>query len=448
MAIRARIPDSVVCIRSGGTAPVLARYGDRIVALVLVTFLLVFPKGGVKVGGIPVTWGYLLLGASTLPFLVQLAYGARMRLARPRLVLAASLLPFQFVVWGTLLLHGTSGLGFAVSLVVSFFFIPLALLLALGVYLDRMELGPLFRMLRTGILLIAAYGIFLFIFRLKTGHFIEIPYLTVNAGDVGGLEDKYIDRGGIFKLISTYNNGNIYGVSMLLLLPLYGWLERSRVRQGIVKASLLLTLSRTVWVGLVVYEVLQRVYVKRVSAKALALLCVALLTLGLGVVYALSLMDRNMSFLFDRNLGGRLGQLGALETARVLPNAPFETIYEIVYLSVMESFGILGLAAFLVAMATPVALQFLRAIPYGGSAYKRSLATGLLTYLVVAMSDGALLLIPVMVFYWFVVSLLVSDNPSFAGRSLAIGEVEARGGEGATAPAAGAHPISGNLSWR
>jgi hypothetical protein len=189
------------------------------------------------------------------------------------------------------------------------------------------------------------------------------------------------------------------------------------MRKGIVKASLLLTLSRTVWVGLVVYEVLQRVYVKRVSAKALALLFVALLALGLGIAYAMSLMDRDVSFLFDRNLGGRVGQLGALETARVLPNAPFETIYEIVYLSVMESFGILGLAAFLVAMATPVALQFLRAIPYGRSAYKRNLATGLLTYLVIAMSDGALLLIPVMVFYWFVVSLLVSDNSSFAGLS-------------------------------
>jgi hypothetical protein len=413
MASRTRESEERQPARWGGSTSLPIRLG----AFILVTFLLVFPKGGVKFGGIPVTWGYILLGLSTLPFLLQLAHGARMRLAAPRLTVAAALLPFQFIVWATLLLHGTTGMGFAVSLVVSFFFIPLALVIALGVYLDRMDLGPLFRMLRVGILLVAAYGIFLFIYKLKTGSFIEIPYLTVNAGDVGGLEDKYIDRGGIFKLISTYNNGNIYGVSMLILLPLYGWLEKSRVRQGIVKASLLLTLSRTVWVGLVVYEVLQRVHVKRVSARALALLGLALVGLGLGVAYAMSLMDRNVSFLFDRNLGGRLGQLGALETARALPNAPFETIYEIVYLSVMESFGILGLAAFLVAMATPVALHLLRATPYAGSTYKRNLAAGLITYLIVSMSDGALLFIPVMVFYWFMVSLLVSDNPSFAVRA-------------------------------
>jgi hypothetical protein len=307
-------------------------------------------------------------------------------------------------------------MGFAAALVVSFFFIPLAFLLALGVYLDRMELGPLFRLLRGGVLLVAVYGIFLFVYKLKTGHFIEVPYLTVNAGDLGELEGKYIDRGGVFKLISTYNNGNIYGVSILLLLPLYGWLEKSRIRQGIVKTSLLLTLSRTVWVGLVLYEVLQRVYVKRVSTKALVLLGAVLLALGAGVAYAMTLMDRDISFLFDPNLGGRLGQLGALETSGLLPSGPFEAISEIVYLSVLEGFGLLGLASFLVAMATPLALQLLGAIPHGGSVYKRNLAAALATYLVVAMSDGAILLIPVMAFYWFVVSLLVSDNPSFAVR--------------------------------
>jgi hypothetical protein len=379
----------------------------------LVLFLLVFPKGGIKVGAVPVTWGYLLLAFSTIPFLVQLGFGARMRFARPRLAAVGALIPFQLVIWGTLLVQGAEGMGFAVALVASFFFIPLAFLLAFGVYLDRMELGPLFRLLRLGILLVAGYGIFLFFYKLRTGHFIEVPYLTVNAGDVGGLEDKYIDRGGVFKLISTYNNGNIYGICMLMLLPLYAWLEKSTLRQGIVKVSLVLTLSRTVWVGMILYEVLQRVYVKRVSARALAYLAVGLAIVVGGVAYSLTLIGQDVSFLFDRKLGGRLGQLGAFETAGLLASAPFESISEIVYLSVMESFGVLGLAAFVTAMAAPLGLQALGAIPFANSGYKRSLAAGLAVYLVVAMSDGAILLIPVMAIYWFVVTLLVSDNASY-----------------------------------
>lgn len=393
--------------------PTLGRLGTSTV-LALVAFLVLFPKGGIKVGGVPLTWGYLILALSTVPFLLQLAFGSRLRVTSTRLFVVSALVPFQLVVWATLLVHGVNGMGFAVSLIVSFFFIPIAFLLALGVYLDRMDLVPLFKLLRWSILLVAAYGIFLFIYRLKAGSFIEIPYLTVNAGDVGGLENKYIDRGGIFKLISTYNNGNIYGVSILLLLPLYGWLERRKSCQAIVKGSLLLTLSRTVWVGLILYEVLQRVYVKRISARALTVLLLALLLLGGGIAYAMTLIGRDTSFLLDRNLGGRLGQLDALQRAGLVGAGPFEAIYEIVYLSVMESFGIVGLATFVLAMALPVALHFFRAVPFADTVYKRNLAAALMTYLVVAMSDGALLFIPVMAFYWFVVSLLLSDNPSFA----------------------------------
>ena len=405
---------------------------ERWIVWSLVLFLLVFPKGGVKIAGVPLTWGYVLLALSTLPFFVQLVLGGQMRMAPLRLAAISALVPFQLVVWSALLLHGSNGTGFAVSLVVSFFFIPFAFLLALGVYLDRMQLAHLFRLLRLGIVLIAIYGIFLFVYKLKTGHFIEIPYLTVNAGDVGGLEDKYINRGGIFKLISTYNNGNIYGVSLLLLLPLYTWLEKSHLRQGIVKASLVLTLSRTVWVGLVLYEVLQRVYVRRVSARALALLGVALVMLALGVGYVMTLIGSDFSFLLDRNLGGRLGQLGALETAGLLSSQPFEAIYEIVYLSMLQTFGLFGLVAFLLAMGLPVWLHLMGAVPFAGSVYKRNLAAGLMTYLVISMSDGALLFIPVMAFYWFVVSLLLSDNPSF----LAIGVRDGEGTDGSAVPVA------------
>jgi hypothetical protein len=134
---------------------------------------------------------------------------------------------------------------------------------------------------------------------------------------------------------------------------------------------------------------------------------------GGGIAYAMTLIGRDMGFLFDANLGGRINQLDALNSARLLPESRFDAIYEIVYLSVIQSFGLLGLGAFLLAMIAPVALHLFGALPFSATAYKRNLSAGLMTYLVVAMSDGALLFIPVMAFYWFVVSLLISDNDSF-----------------------------------
>jgi O-antigen ligase len=88
-------------------------------------------------------------------------------------------------------------------------------------------------------------------------------------------------------------------------------------------------------------------------------------------------------------------------------------VLEIVYLGILHNFGIVGLGAYLLAMAGPLLLYAARVLPFASTEYKRSLAAGLVIYLVVSMSDGALLFIPVMVFFWFVASLLLSDNPSF-----------------------------------
>lgn len=390
---------------------------QKAITVFLFGFLLIFPKGGIKLAGVPITWGYLALALAVLPFLLDLVTGRTGAFARIRLVPLALLLPFQLVVVLALLFHGSATVGFAISLVVSFFFLPLIFLLVLGFYLDQTKIEFVLRLLKAGIFAVAVYGIFLFFFKLLTGRFIEIPFLTVNAGDVGGLEDKYIDRGGIFKLISTYNNGNIYGVSLLTLLPLYTWLERSVLKTSVVKLSLLLTLSRTVWVGLIVYEVIHRTYVRRLTFRAIMVLAASLLALALGVWYALELIGVGVGFLFDRNLGGRFGQLLYLETAAVLPQRPFGGIGEIVYLSILHNFGLIGLASFLVGMLTPLFLYFSGCVPVAHSAYKKSLASGLVIYLVVAMSDGAILYIPVMAFYWFVVSLLLSGNVPAATHS-------------------------------
>lgn len=386
---------------------------QKVVAAFLVLFLLVFPKGGFKVAGVPITWGYLALGVLALWLPFALARGRMESVAGVRLLILALLVPFQVVSWLALLANGTSGIGFAISFVVTFFFLPLVLVLVLGVHLDRIHLPFLFRMIRLAVLAVAVYGIFLFIYKLTTGSFIEIPYLTVNSGDLGTLEDKYIDRGGVFKLISTYNNGNIYGVSILMLLPLYTWLERNVLRTTIVKLSLVLTLSRTVWVGLIAYELLQRLYVRRASFRTVFLLFSSLVLVGVGVWYSLDLIGVDVSFLFDRRLGGRIGQWRELDQTTLLPQVRFVSILEIVYLSVLHNFGVLGLAFFLLGMTAPLVLHLLGCTPMGRTEYKRSLAAGIAVYLFVAMSDGAILYIPVMAIYWFLVSLLLSDNGSF-----------------------------------
>ncbi len=389
----------------------------RAAACFLVVFLVAFPKGGIKLGGVPLTWGYLGLIPLFLAFPVAVAAGRAAPLGRARLVAAAALVPFQLVAWGSFLANGVLTVGWTVAFVVAFFFVPLAFLLGFAPWIDRLDLAWLLRLLRGALLFVAVYGIFLFAWRMGTGRWVEIPLLTVNQGDLGELDTKMIDRGQVFKLISTYNNGNLYGIALLILLPLYCWAERRGWRRGVVKLSLLLTLSRTVWVGLLVHEVLQRLYVRRPTVRSVLTLGAAVAVLAAAVLWVVTnvLGFDAALFLLDARLGGRDYQLEGLADATFLPSQPFEMLWEIVYASVLVQFGVLGLVTFVAALAAPVALQLLGCLPQRGTEYKRALVAGLVTWLVVAVSDGGALFIPVMAFYWFVASLLLSDNPTWRG---------------------------------
>jgi hypothetical protein len=198
---------------------------------------------------------------------------------------------------------------------------------------------------------------------------------------------------------------------------LYAWLERRTLPNLIVKTSLLLTLSRTVWLGLLLSEILQRVYVRKIKVRTMALLAASLALMAGGIFGALQIMKFDVGFLVDRQLGARAPQIEALREATVLPKGSFEHILEMVYFSVVSNFGLIGLATFCVGMFFPLVLYFLRSVPYPKSEFKRSLATGLIVYLLVASGDGALLFIPVMAFYWFVASLLISETAGWSEAS-------------------------------
>src|ERR1700748_2899829 len=280
----------------------------------LAVFLILFPKGGFKAGPIPLTWGYGLLGFAILLGLPFWLIRRSTCIPRASVVAWLCLFPVQLLFLYTLPVNGIEDFGFAISDIVAFFVLPFAFLVIFPQFLPRIRMGRLIILARWLIFLAAAYGIFLFAWHIRTGSYIEIPFLTVNVGDLGTLEDKFNDRpGGLFKLISTYNNGNQYGVATLLLLPLFDIVERNYLRKLVVWTALMLTLSRTVWIGLILNETINiirllgydlfsspRFSVRHSSLFRLGGLFVLSLAV-LGLAYLLS----GLSFLFDSSLGGR-----------------------------------------------------------------------------------------------------------------------------------------------
>ena len=229
-------------------------------ACFLLLFLVLFPKGGIRLAGLPITWGYILLAALT-PLACALRFFL-MPLRFPRRVLGVVflLLPMQacFIYAGVF--YGISDLNFTFSTFVGLFALPWIFILLFGPFYPFVDPNRVRLWFCQCVFWAAVWGIVLFVLYPLVHRSFEIPYLTVNASDYGTVASaKDNARGAFLKLTSTYNNGNIYGVCTLLLLPLYVRLEPRRWRRSVVRLAILLTLSRTVWAGLVLNEVLSLV---------------------------------------------------------------------------------------------------------------------------------------------------------------------------------------------
>ncbi len=248
---------------------------------------------------------------------------------------------------------------------------------------------------------IAIYGIFLFIYKVAVGSFFQIPYLTVNAADVGQLSDKPIMRsGGVAKLISTYNNGNIYGACLPMILPIYLLFERNPIFVAIVWASQFLTISRTAWAGgafliFILYFIGNKPNMKRLARGLLALIVGTVL-----VAWLLQLLGRDLTWIFDTSLGGRAQKYdGTLANLSLLPTGSVAQFGEIVYLGILRNYGLIGFLCFLPFFWGGMFLSYRGRFAH--HPVRRAARQGLMAYYFMSMSDGAILFIPVMAYFYF-----------------------------------------------
>ena len=390
-----------------------------ILSFLLLTFIVLFPKGGVKIAGVPLTWGYAILGSSAVVLAVVRVLRGPLRYPIAVLAAAASLVPFQILYLYSYRQNGVDSPGYSLATFVGFFLLPAAFLLVFQGYWPLLDRAAFERYFRLCIVAAALWGIFLFFWHPVVGSFIEIPYLTVNADDYGQIElTKHIARGRFSKLISTYNNGNVYGLAMLIVLPLYGILEPKRWKRNVLRFSLLLTLSRTVWAGLMIEQILSfapvagrftRTFPELYRGTATRKILAVFATLGL-ISVGLLLNSWSISVFFDPTIGGRSGELGTLATTTLLPSLPLTGFTELTYNSALQHYGVAGFFAVVLIFAGPV-LYLGWAPRVVREPTRRAAAKGLILYSIVAAVDGATNLIPVMAFYWFTYLILLCGLP-------------------------------------
>lgn len=366
-----------------------------------VLLLVIIPKGGIKIAGIPLTWGYLYLGFLLILSAVVIVSKYRFSVNSRHFMCFVATLPFVVYFSVHLLIFGYEGsAGNFIAFYISFVFLPFLFYIILGYFLTKIDQDYIEKLIANAVFIISVYGVFLFSYKQIYGYFLEIPYITVNADDVGELaRSKFNQRGSIAKLISTYNNGNIFGVCTLMLFPVFYKKTTSKFKIFIVILALILTLSRTVWIGLIFFFLI--IYRNKLQQLAKVYLIGGFLLFVIGSV----LMTRYFQygslegFILDSNLGGRILQIRKVNEISLFGNGPYTIIDEIVYLSIFRQFGIVGLFLFCISFFAPVYI-FLQT-KNNNQVY----LLGILTYLFVCLSDGCMLLIPTLVFFYFICTM-------------------------------------------
>lgn len=365
--------------------------------VMLIVLNVAMPKGGIAVGEMPLTFGYIaLLGLAPLGLLFVLR-GGRVSIA-PTTNFLFGYVPIAALTLLKLAYFGSSlALLLYTAILVVFPAIMLLIYAPILESLTERQIGvPLVWCIRFAVV----WGIANFLIFAFTKGLIEIPYVTVNPLDIGQIYDKNNRRGVLMKLVSTYNNGNLFGVCMVMLFPVYVYYEKSRAFIVAFCLALVLTLSRTVWFGLAgTVMMMAAAKLIRIGRPSVWLVGGVL---SLVVLAVMPFMGWTMDRVVEARMGGRMVYWDDL--VLTMFGGSDIKIREVLYASLLQSFGIIGTLSALAAFCFPLVYGLARLDTL--NALRRSALVGVAAYLFMAFSDAAFIYPPTIVIFLFVTILL------------------------------------------
>lgn len=362
-----------------------------VIAISTLIVLLAFPKAGVYAGNIPLTAGYALLALTGLLQLIRLANRGGVKLRADYVFLGLMFLLLGVLQAGAFSMYGTQSLGSAISIVASTLIVPCLALLSVHWLVDTLGLDRFMRTLRIALLIVFVFGIASFAVYNTTGKVIGIPFVTTTGADVSLVADRHNLRGSMIKMFSTYNNGNILGVNVLI----WGAVAAAGTTFSLMqfRSICVLTLSRSVWLGLAAMELAHAFLRRSVRGIAYSVAFVVLLTVVVAAA-SISIGRDPTDFLLDANLGGRVASFQENLYRSQKVGWTNESLYAASYLAL----GPLGAILLVATWVVPI-------VRGGTNRLQTNCRVALGVYMFVAAAEAAFNLVPTQASYWMIAGL-------------------------------------------
>ena len=407
----------------------------NILFLLTLVVNLVIPKAGIKIGGIPLTIGNLMIALLLIYSLIIGDIGNKK-------IKSASLLYICGICFWCVRFLVAFGTGSTLSDVIGY-------LIPLCVYPAAFFVAPLYlknykqikrisRIIFWCLFCLFCYTMLQALFGIGS---VDIPGITVNYSDyvtnpAGWWLEKSNAVGSASKMVSTYQNGNLFGVTIILLFPIGLSSEKNIFVKVIFWAlfvlSVLLAGSRTVYLGLailVVYYVVRGVMHMRVKIGTLVAMSAGAIAVVFAACFVVTrfvpdMFHRIMSlFDIDTMLQGAGRTNGAVEYFTWLAKQPVAFLfggfgmdyngfaYEMTYLCIFLLGGLVGFLLFLCFLLFTTG-RILSRLPRE-DALARALLIGILTYWIIAFVEGGYWLPPVAWNVWMITGVARSYINSY-----------------------------------
>lgn len=226
--------------------------------LITIFFNIWFPKAGIKLSEIPLTVGNVFLAITFFFWTMKKVMNRRMKINKISYILIILML-YSFIKY--LIIGGfVKNIGYIIPLVVY----PLMFIIAYDTIDTKEKLQKVIKVICFGFFFICIYALLQYVFGIEK---VCIPGLTVNLSDYTTYgANWYLQKNNNnsseigTKIISTFQNGNLYGVNALLIYPIvYGYLKKENksflmyVSLALFVICVFLSLSRSCWLGIILF---------------------------------------------------------------------------------------------------------------------------------------------------------------------------------------------------
>lgn len=373
-----------------------------------------FPKAGIKIGGIPFTLGNVVFAITFILWVGQkIKKGKISKIPLAGMIFIGIF--YFFLKYLYLFLIKNIALNSIIGYIIPLCIYPLIFLVTYDLIDNKAKLDKILKVIIWGFFFLCIYAILQYIFKIET---VAIPGLTVNLTD-------YQEFGPLWymtkangtdinsaKIVGTYQNGNLFGISLLLIYPIVFYFYRytNQIKKQIISLVLFiltvfLTLSRSCWLGIILFIFLGVLMDKDKTKKSILLKFIILILFILSIIAVFELFPVVAERFFGTSnwlsMSGRTdGLIEVFNSLKYSNNilayligpygiAPFSGLaYEMLPLSVFVQTGLIG-----VVLLYLVFFSFFKLIK-SNNYIPKAISLAIIIWLIVSLIEGGYWLPP------------------------------------------------------